>query len=809
MTWLSHDPDLVVEIAANMDLRLPNAEGLDALAQAISPGDGREVIADLATGVGKTYLAAGLVDFLARQGVRNILIVTPGATIQRKTVRNFTPGDSKYVPGASVEPLLVTPDTFERGLIGDALHDPNRVKLFIFTVQTLISPTLKTSRRAHDENEAIGGALYAHLQRADDLVVIVDEHHVIREKAKRFNSAVHDLGARAVVGLTATPDAADVKAGKVVYQYSLARAIADRLVKVPVIVYRQDGRKDYATQLRDACLLRDRKQPIWEQYAEAAGLAAVKPVLFVVCQTIADANETADALSQEGLLSGAGEVLVITGESSDAALTALETVDEPDSPVRAIVSVDKLKEGWDVRNIGVIVARRALASQTLTEQILGRGLRLPFGRRTDVGSIDQVDIVAHEAYAELLRNKDALLQTFRDSPPRIVAAPEPTVIEDGQLDLAPLHGSSIDDPANGFVMLETGDGTSLDGLGAAEILLAQEMGAQEQQLAKDKLTSMEAMPLNNYSPFQFPLSIPISAPAQFSLTNVDAIRMEQQGTLFKNDATVKLVRRAIDAHIDIHGQVQVIERLVHSEDASRVSVQGTAIRAALLSRIVNSGLIEPNLEEQVRAVELIDGFLVGADIDQVDTWEWSADHAARAEAALLGVIRAAAAGLHSTTTYRWEPVLLPVPRPRPSTPLSVWDEFRVHAWIGPWEKSVDKFASFDSESAEFRLAQKLETFDDVVAWQRIYQHGPAWVAFKAGRYFPDFLVLDSNDVNWVLEAKANKAAVDSVEVQEKAEAAQAWVERVNASRTFGSWRYRVVTEMQIAAAVSWDAVAGA
>ena len=56
-------------------------------------------------------------------------------------------------------------------------------------------------------------------------------------------------------------------------------------------------------------------------------------------------------------------------------------MEDPDSPIRAVVSVDKLKEGWDVKNIGVIVALRRLASQALTEQILGRGLRLPYGHR--------------------------------------------------------------------------------------------------------------------------------------------------------------------------------------------------------------------------------------------------------------------------------------------------------------------------------------------------------------------------------------------------------------------------------------------
>ncbi len=103
-------------------------------------------------------------------------------------------------------------------------------------------------------------------------------------------------------------------------------------------------------------------------------------------------------------------ILVITSQSTDEALASLATVEEPGSPLRAVVSVDKLKEGWDVKNIAVIVALRALISQTLTEQILGRGLRLPFGRRTTEPLIDQVDIVAHDSYRRLLAQKDNLIQ---------------------------------------------------------------------------------------------------------------------------------------------------------------------------------------------------------------------------------------------------------------------------------------------------------------------------------------------------------------------------------------------------------------
>ena len=51
--------------------------------------------------------------------------------------------------------------------------------------------------------------------------------------------------------------------------------------------------------------------------------------------------------------------------------------------------MNKLKEGWDVTNLYTIVPLRASASDILTEQTLGRGLRLPYGKRT--GDDETVD----------------------------------------------------------------------------------------------------------------------------------------------------------------------------------------------------------------------------------------------------------------------------------------------------------------------------------------------------------------------------------------------------------------------------------
>src|SRR5699024_10924423 len=78
---------------------------------------------------------------------------------------------------------------------------------------------------------------------------------------------------------------------------------------------------------------------------------------------------------------------------------------------RVVVSVDKLKEGWDTKRIAVMCTLRAMASEVLTQQTMGRGLRLPFGKRTGNDRTDQLEILAHTAVEELL-NDDDILQTF-------------------------------------------------------------------------------------------------------------------------------------------------------------------------------------------------------------------------------------------------------------------------------------------------------------------------------------------------------------------------------------------------------------
>lgn len=148
----------------------------------------------------------------------------------------------------------------------------------------------------------------------------------------------------------------------------------------------------------------------------------VNPVMLVVAKSIEDAEEVGRILRDPTFAEGryaSGEgvtdpVLVVHSSAPDEALAALDAVEEPDSRVHAIVAVGMLKEGWNVKNVYVIVSLRSSVSEILTEQTLGRRLRLPFGAYTGIEILDTLEVVAHERYAELLKRHAAINQAFVD-----------------------------------------------------------------------------------------------------------------------------------------------------------------------------------------------------------------------------------------------------------------------------------------------------------------------------------------------------------------------------------------------------------
>ena len=242
---LSIFEDSIAEIAARLDLQEPNREAVRTINATVSQyydveeeQPPFEAVINSATGVGKTYILAGAMELFATcYGIRDFVIVTPGRTILEKTRDNFTPGHPKSLLGPmSFRPVVVTSENFATPAMRAAMDDDTQVKLYLFTVQSLIKPESKTGRKTHKFQEGLGTEFYGHLQAVEQLVTFADEHHCYFGPA--FSKAVRDLDPWVLIGLTATPDK-KTPDDQIIFRYPLAAAIADKLVKTPVIVGRK------------------------------------------------------------------------------------------------------------------------------------------------------------------------------------------------------------------------------------------------------------------------------------------------------------------------------------------------------------------------------------------------------------------------------------------------------------------------------------------------------------------------------------------------------------------------------------------
>jgi type III restriction enzyme len=119
------------------------------------------------------------------------------------------------------------------------------------------------------------------------------------------------------------------------------------------------------------------------------------------------ARDIREFIESEGFFAGryAGKVAEIhsklTGDESDENAQRLLNI-ERDGQTEIVIHVNKLKEGWDVSNLYTIVPLRASASEILTEQTLGRGLRLPYGKRTGVEAVDTLTVIAHDRFNDII-----------------------------------------------------------------------------------------------------------------------------------------------------------------------------------------------------------------------------------------------------------------------------------------------------------------------------------------------------------------------------------------------------------------------
>ncbi len=783
------DPALLDDIAARLELRAPNKLAVAAVVERFEQdGEGGfEVVLDLATGVGKTYIAAALIEYLATQGVRHFLIVTPGKTIQRKTMANFTPGHPKSVLGGMEwRPVVITADDFATGRVRAALDDETAVKLFVFNVQQLIRPTDKATRRTRKFQEWIGRDLYAYLRDAPDLVLLADEHHVYQEKARAFSDAVRDLTPLGLIGLTATPDKGSL--GRVIFHYPLARAIADRLVKTPVLVGRRDDRTDVETQLRDGLRLLDAKARAVRVFTAATEEPAVNPVMFVVADTIDNANDVAEVLRRPGFFPDDYErrVLVVHSQAPDDALARLDEVESPDSPVRVIVSVSMLKEGWDVKNIYVICSLRPSISDALTEQTLGRGLRLPWGRYTGIELLDTVEVLTHERYERVLARANSLIEGLV-----AVRSQVPDVILPG---IAP--GLAVAAASAG------GPPTAVQPVPPALAFAAEEAGffiesvEDRTRRADDEALRLQSVVVpRDDRRITIPRVVRSFSVRRFSLADVPDDAFARIGRTLAAAPDELLERKRLDIVVDATTATGL--RLVPHDAVDRISAGQVVLslgrfRTNLREAILAFDEVAANTANANAAGRLVDALTeaAGGEAAEAHLGAFLPTAIDAARSTIQAVYRRAPETFEETVEgVLFRPVRVNTRIDNPNR----FGPFSTHESYSGWVKGYMPVEWFDS-STERDLANLLDGSDAVGLWARL-QRREHVIDWDGGHYSPDFYAL-ADGVNWLLEAKSDKDLA-SPDVVAKRTAAERWSRRVSDEGGLGTWRYALVSEAAI------------
>ncbi len=286
------------------------------------------------------------------------------------------------------------------------------------------------------------------IDRGGPLVVLNDEAHHTHDEDSEWNKMVRGLHVSAPGGVggqfdfTATPRHSKGQLFSwTVFDYPLKQAIIDNVVKRPLKGIAQgiaEARSDIASTRYEAYLAAGVER--WKEYREQLAPLNKKPVLFVMMNDTAQADDVGDWLRKKYPTEFGGEKLLIihtdkSGEVSkkdlDIARKVSREVDDERSPINCIVSVMMLREGWDVQSVTVIVGLRPYTAQAniLPEQTVGRGLRLMF--RGASGYTERVDVIGNKTFIEFVeqleREEDIQLETLKlgEKVSIITIAPDP------------------------------------------------------------------------------------------------------------------------------------------------------------------------------------------------------------------------------------------------------------------------------------------------------------------------------------------------------------------------------------------------
>ncbi|MFA6109172.1 MAG: DEAD/DEAH box helicase family protein [Candidatus Latescibacterota bacterium] len=418
----------IPEIAKEAEQDLPR-EGLTRLAVKMATGSGKTVV--MALTMVWSYLHRRLEP--GSDLADNFLVIAPNVIVFERLKVDFE-GGRVFHELPLVPPEWLTEWQVDVILRGEAKMPKASGSLFVTNIQQIYERDAEDEEPINPIGALLGSkpppAIHAAVPMLDrvrllqNLMVLNDEAHHLWDDTLRWNETLLELddhfrhqgpgGLVAWLDFSATPKNQNGTFYPwIVVDYPLAQAVEDRIVKTPLIIHQTD-RNDPVKYAPDEAgdtynewiaiaLAR------WREHVKDYGAVGEKPILFVMAETTRDADSIAERLELEADLKG--RVLVIhidrlgdvSKKEEDQVRLAAREIDRGRSKYRAVVSVLMLREGWDVRNVSVILGLRPFSAKAniLPEQAIGRGLRLM--RRIPMGNTQVLELIGTQAFEEFVR----------------------------------------------------------------------------------------------------------------------------------------------------------------------------------------------------------------------------------------------------------------------------------------------------------------------------------------------------------------------------------------------------------------------
>lgn len=346
----------------------------------------------LPTGGGKTLLASYAIgeaaDHYLEQDFPIVLWLVPTDIIRKQTLQVLcsTKKENRRVLDAKFNGKVRVYDItdFNHLRIQDLT---DRVNVFIATFAAF-RVTSKDGRKVYDTSESLapcfrsippqsyfdtdqnGVMLHSFRNLLAFLrpLILIDEAH--NHSSKLSIEVLKRLRPSAIIELTATP----AENSNVLYKVSASELKAEDMIKLPIHMEEHQSWEDAVTT---AVQEQHRLEELAQDGKESDYIRPI--VLFQAENKDRDVTVTVvhDYLVKE-LQIPEDQVAIATGEQRE--LDGIDLFD-PTTPIRYVITVQALKEGWDCSFAYIFCSVAKVASSKDAEQLLGRVLRMPYAKR--------------------------------------------------------------------------------------------------------------------------------------------------------------------------------------------------------------------------------------------------------------------------------------------------------------------------------------------------------------------------------------------------------------------------------------------